>query len=195
MSYLLGIICLLLGLAIGWSLPDLDLRWRFLGHRSIVTHGFLVPLLFYALAYRRERPALRWLAMGVGLASAAHLCFDLFPRAWSGFALITVPAYGRTSPLFSWLWVAVSLVVCLYLALALIRNLLDLMVVVGGLALALGFNAAAQRSVLAPPLIVLGAGAAVALMLPSSASHALRRLRWRVARRSDPARGVPGPPE
>ena len=40
---------------------------------------------------------------------AVHLSFDLFPKGWSGFALISVPGYGWTAPWFSGAWIAISI--------------------------------------------------------------------------------------
>jgi hypothetical protein len=127
MKYLLGLVALLAGLAVGNGLPDVDQKTGLLLHRSIVTHGPLIPLVLVVLAAAsgtRSIP-LRWFALGVTLGVAVHLSFDLFPKGWSGFALISVPAYGWTAPWFSWTWIAVSTVTCTYLAARLIRSGLD----------------------------------------------------------------------
>ena len=123
MSYIVGLLLLPIGIVIGLNLPDLDYRVSFLVHRSIVTHGFLFPLLLFWGIHKRELAQLRLPLIGFSLSLAAHLCFDLFPVAWIGYALISVPLYGRTDPLFSWLWIAGSIVLCLYLALLLVKNL------------------------------------------------------------------------
>jgi hypothetical protein len=58
-----------------------------------------------------------------------HLSFDLFPRSWIGYALITVPLVGRIAPTLTVLWLASSMVVCCLLALRLLRDRRDLALV------------------------------------------------------------------
>ena len=71
--------------------------------------------------------------IGVSLAVAVHLCFDFFPRGWIGFALIHIPVYGRTTALFSQAWIILSLILCLYVAFPLVRNVVELALGVGSL--------------------------------------------------------------
>ena len=125
MKYPLGLLALVAGLAVGNGFPDIDQKTGLLLHRSIVTHGPLAPLIVFAAASGTRSIQLRWFALGVTLGVAIHLSFDLFPNGWSGFALISVPSYGWTAPWFSWTWIAVSTVVCTYLALRLVRSGLD----------------------------------------------------------------------
>ena len=125
MKYMLGIVALLAGLAAGNGFPDIDQKTGLLLHRSIVTHGALVPLIVFAAASGTRSIQIRWFALGVTLGVAIHLNFDLFPSVWSGFALISVPSYGWTAPWFSWIWIAISAVVCTYLALRLVRGVVD----------------------------------------------------------------------
>ena len=174
-SYVFGLLLLPIGIAVGLSLPDLDTRVSFLVHRSIVTHGFIFPLLLYWGVHRKELALLRLPAIGFSLSVAAHLCFDLFPVAWIGYALISVPMYGRTESLFSWLWIAGSIIFCLYLALLLVKNLGDVVVVAGSAVVSFGLCAATE-SVYWLPLAALGLAAFVALMLPSSSAGMARRL-------------------
>jgi hypothetical protein len=100
--HLAGVILLLLALLLGLRLPDLDQQLQFLVHRSILTHGFLVPLGVFLLIYRDKTASPRFLSMGFSLAAVTHLCFDLFPRAWIGFALIHIPFRGRSSAVSSY---------------------------------------------------------------------------------------------
>src|SRR5262245_31567925 len=126
MRSLAAVVALWSGIIIGISLPDLDQSIWLLTHRSILTHGWLLPLVVCALLWGGG-PIARLFAIGLSGAVAIHLCFDLFPRSWSGFALIAIPLIGRTSPLVSWLWIAGSCVICLYLACALMRKPQDLL--------------------------------------------------------------------
>jgi hypothetical protein len=175
-SKIAGLLFLLVGIAIGFVLPDADLKLRFLGHRSIVTHGFLLALLLYGFARQKENMIPRFLAVGVSLSSAIHLSFDLFPRSWAGYALIYIPMQGRTSMAFSWVWIAVSIVACIYLALALVQSIYELVVVAGSMVAAFGVYAT-QEAVFWPSLAALAVGTVLALMLPSDSGILLRRLR------------------
>jgi hypothetical protein len=170
---LAGVLLLIVGIVVGLVLPDLDLRASFLVHRSIVTHGLLLPALSYWVARRWERAASHLFAIGVALSTAVHLCFDLFPRAWTGYALIHIPVYGRASPVLSWLWIAVSIVVCMYLALVLVRSLFDVVAVAGG-GIATFITCAAHESVLWPALTALVMATAVALVFPASRGRMLK---------------------
>ena len=125
MKYLVGFVALVAGLAVGNWFPDIDQKTGLLLHRSIVTHGPLVPIIVFAAASGTRAIQLRWFALGLALGVAIHLSFDLFPNGWSGFALISVPSYGWTAPWFSWTWIALSTVACTYLALRLVRGGLD----------------------------------------------------------------------
>jgi len=167
--FILAAAWLLLGLAVGLKLPDIDSRlpsllptWLLL-HRSILTHGMLVSLLLFRLARRRRgaAPSLRLFAVGLSLAVAVHLCFDFFPRGWTGFALIHVPVYGRTTAAFSQTWLLLSIPACLYLGFLLVRNVLELLLGVGCLALSL-LVSAAEDGRAAPRAFVLLALASLA---------------------------------
>jgi len=125
MKYALGLAALLAGLAFGDWFPDIDQKTGLLLHRSIVTHGPMVPLIVFAVAISTRSIQLRWFALGIALGVAIHLSFDLFPRGWSGFALISLPGYGWTAPWFSWTWITVSTVVCTLLAVRLVRGGVD----------------------------------------------------------------------
>ena len=117
MKPVVRLLALAAGVYVGFRFPDLDQRTEILVHRSIVTHGLLVPLLLYFILGSRGSPApARLFVAGAALAVAVHLSFDLFPRAWWRHALIHLPAYGWTSPFLSWSWIAVSIVLCFFIA-------------------------------------------------------------------------------
>ena len=65
---------------------------------------------------------LRWAS---AIAFSVHHAFDLFPTEWTGYALISIPFYGWTPWLFSWIWIAFSMYACMYLAAQLVRGWLD----------------------------------------------------------------------
>ena len=82
---------LIVGLALGNKFPDIDQDTALLVHRSVFTHGPLLPFLLFLVASGIRFAPLRLFAMGFSLGVAFHLSFDLFPKAWQGFALIHVP--------------------------------------------------------------------------------------------------------
>jgi hypothetical protein len=166
MPYILALIALIIGTLIGLQLPDTDQVFSlFLMHRSMITHGFLLPLGLFLIARRRER----WLTLGVAglcLAIAVHMTFDLFPLSWRGYALITVPFIGRIDPTLTVLWLAISIVACCLLALRLMRDRRDLALAL--VAMSWGFLSVIgrERTWLMPLVILLGA-LALASCLPN----------------------------
>ena len=164
MKYPLGLLALIAGLAVGDWFPDIDQKTGLLLHRSIVTHGPLVPLIVFAAASGSRSIQIRWFALGLTLGVAIHLAFDLFPSSWSGFALISVPSYGWTASWFSWSWIAVSTVACTYLALRLVRGVLDGSLFLLSLIFAFGYIAASEDA-LWRPVVALTVAIAVSLTL------------------------------
>ncbi len=79
--FFLTLISLVAGLALGEWFPDLDQRFHFLTHRSILTHGLIVPLLLYSMGSGLKATPLRLFVSGFSLGVAIHLGFDLFPEA------------------------------------------------------------------------------------------------------------------
>ncbi|MEI8305503.1 MAG: hypothetical protein WCF99_00425 [Chloroflexales bacterium] len=168
-SYLLPILALIIGTLIGLQLPDTDQVFTLIGlvHRSIITHGLLLPLGAYLLIRKR----MRWLQMGVAglcLAIAVHLTFDLFPRSWYGYALITVPLVGQLDPTLTVLWLTISMLTCCLLALRLLRDRRDLVLAL--VAAGWGFITSAGRErVWLMPLVVLVGALFLASCLPNPA--------------------------
>ncbi len=169
-SQAIGVVLLAFGIWSGLRVPDLDLQLGFLVHRSMLTHGAILPLLAFAPTPRHGSFASRGFAIGFGLANAVHLCFDLFPRGWNGFALIHAPFYGRTSALFSQVWIALSIVICLYIALALIYNAFEAVATAAGL-IAAFWMCAAQDGSLWPEVMALASGLAAASFAAYRAPH------------------------
>jgi hypothetical protein len=167
------IILLLLALFLGLNLPDLDQQVSFLVHRSIITHGFLIPLAVFLVIYGEKTTSPRFFSMGFSLAAVTHLCFDLFPRAWVGFALIHIPLWGRSSAVFSWVWMGLSIIICLYLTFVLIQTLVDILLALGSLGLAFSFYDSTQ-AIFWPALITLLAMVVITLALPAQSREILR---------------------
>ncbi len=112
------------GLRCGIVMPDIDQWTNLLLHRSIITHSPLIPLILFLLALR-IRFGLHAFAMGISIGFAVHHAFDLFPKGWKGAALISIPFYGWTPGLFSWIWIAFSTLACTYLAARSVQGWLD----------------------------------------------------------------------
>ena len=152
----LSLVALALAVYIGLKFPDLDQRAGFLLHRSIITHGPWLSLLAFAFALGNN-PVQRRLGAGICIGIAVHMAFDLFPRAWQGYALISLPVYGWTPSVFSWLWISATMLISFGLATKLCRNAMDLAIlflaVVGALLFVLPNEDALWR-----PMAVTAAG-------------------------------------
>ncbi len=162
MKYLLGFGALVVGLAIGDWFPDVDQDAGLLSHRSIVTHGPLVPFIVVAVASLTRTIPLRWFALGLAVGVAVHLSFDLFPKGWSGFALISVPGYGWAAPWISGVWIAISTVFCTYLAIRLVRNGIDGCLLIMSLICGFGYISIGEDTFWRP-VVALTVATAVAL--------------------------------
>ena len=117
------IAALVAGAWLGLKFPDVDQRTDLLVHRSIVTHGPLIPLVLFLVLRNVRRPPIRLFPMYVCLGFVVHMGFDLFPAGWSGHALISIPVYGWLPGWVSILWLAGSVLLCAYWAARLARGL------------------------------------------------------------------------
>lgn len=174
MNYLAGLLLFVVGAFMGLRLPDFDLYfhwWPLIEHRSLLTHGFLIPLLLFASLrgtglkpFADDRP--RLFLMGLCVAMAVHLCFDLFPVAWYGYARVHIPLIGWMGGILSFIWLLISVVVTLYLACKLLRRQSDLGLALLGLITCYGVSAAAQPRFSFFALIMLVPAALAAFLLP-----------------------------
>ena len=128
MRYIFGLSALVLGILLGINYPDIDQKISFLVHRSILTHSLLLAIIALCWALVKNELVTRLFAAGLSLSTAIHLSFDLFPRQWIGYALIHIPMYGRTNAVFSWVWLAINVVLGMYLVLVLIRTGFEVMI-------------------------------------------------------------------
>ena len=122
MTYLSATVVLVLGLLLGEWFPDIDQRTTLLLHRSSLTHGPLLPLTVFGLVGRARIASPRWFSLGISLGVTAHLAFDLFPKAWYGYALVSVPIFGWLPAPVSWVWIGGSMLLCSYLAGRVVRS-------------------------------------------------------------------------
>ena len=164
MRYLAPLIALVVGLPLGLELPDIDQRIGLLLHRSIITHGPLLPIILFIWVSSSQSLPRRWFAMSVSLGFAVHFVFDLFPEAWSGYALIAVPVLGWTPALFSWGWIALNVLICTYLAARLVRNGIEIGLLGLGLVGGFIYAARAEDTLLGPIAAITAASAAAAVL-------------------------------
>ncbi|HZP84501.1 MAG TPA: hypothetical protein VFB21_22895 [Chthonomonadaceae bacterium] len=156
---------LLVGTAAGLKFADIDQSLPFLTHRSILTHSCLLALILFWGAQKQSgqrRTAGRLTAIGFSLANAVHLSFDLFPKAWWRHALIHIPGYGWTSPMFSWVWLLASVFLCLWLALQRMHSKRELLLGLGCLVAAYSVAALTEPPIAGRALfmlLILGLGA------------------------------------
>ena len=159
-----ALIGLLVGAAVGVKFADIDQQvpdWL-LHHRALLTHGLVVPFLLGLWGWLTKHQLARGLTIGFCVTNAVHLSFDLFPRAWWGYALIHIFVWPLP-PVLSWLWIAVSITLCLYLARFFVRTIWDL--TISALGIISGFVAYAHEGFFFPLIAFLIAGT-LAFLIP-----------------------------
>lgn len=179
MKYAGPILSFVIGLWIGGSMADFDHTLAFLQHRSIVTHGVLIPLLVYALL-PKDQEWIRLGLIGVFVGMGAHLSYDLFPRGWGGtYARISVPIYGYLNIALSVIWIGLNVVASLYIALLLVKQGYEVSLAVVGLVLVfMGY--APTENAFWSPLIALVVALGIALVLPGSTADAAKMMQKRL---------------
>lgn len=90
-----GFILIFSAYIIGIKFPDWDFKMK-LKHRSILTHSPLVLVIM--MYFLKEGDSFRYFFVGFSLAMGIHFIFDLFPKGWSGGALLQVPILGLKLP-------------------------------------------------------------------------------------------------
>ncbi len=156
MAQIFGLVLLIAGLWIGLELPDVDQSVSFLRHRSIITHGPLIPAALFVFAVSNQSVPLRWLAMGVCIGFAVHLAFDLYPKGWQGYALISVPYLGWTPEWFSKAWIGLSALLSALMAARLTRTFFEVSLFVLGLAGSFVAAAPSENELLLPAITCAG---------------------------------------
>jgi hypothetical protein len=174
--------------AAGLFFPDLDqLFLSVLGHRSVVTHSVLLPVLFLAVAPawlarlspRRFGPEARdaaersvaWLVGWFLLGLAIHLMADTVPLGCRGYALAKLPGFplvSRPTSLpcgASLVWYGANALLALVLCEWLLRREGEVVTaaryVASGAVLAVYVLASEGRPMLLPVMAIAWAGAAL----------------------------------
>lgn len=147
MAILSSVVLFIFGSFIGLSFADFDNKFYWnpvLVHRSIFTHSPLLPLLLFFACRHSLSHSTRLFLIGVSLATAVHLGFDMYPQGWSGYALLNIPFFSQTSAFFSQGWLLGSLAICLILGCRLIRSMGDFTLSLFGLIVLYGISAAKE---------------------------------------------------
>ena len=145
----------------GWF-PDIDLKIRYLRHRSILTHGFIMPALMLLVVGAARNERVDWFIAGFATGVAAHLAFDLFPESWRGYAMISAPIFGSLSRRASKAWIALSAFACLSTSLLLAPGVAGAVACAVALAALYIHGVTAQKESAVGPfiiLVILGSGA------------------------------------
>ena len=162
LTVLWTITALAVGAWAGLKFPDVDQRVDFLLHRSIITHGPLLPLFLFLALRNVRRSWARLFPMYLCLGFVVHMAFDLFPAGWSGYALVSIPTYGWIPAWASVLWLTGSSLLCAYWAARLTRGLREAALLAGG-TVSIFIAAAPGERAFVGPLIVVAAAMAVGL--------------------------------
>jgi hypothetical protein len=109
MDLAITVLMVLAGLSLGATMPDIDLAPPLpVKHRSFWTHGPFLPALAMWLAMSSPYWLPFWTAFLPALA--IHLLKDMFPKSWSGGALIKLyPLPGNFGPFLSFLYLGAAL--------------------------------------------------------------------------------------
>lgn len=122
---------------IGLKYPDVDLKIKGLGHRSIVTHSFfLTTILMYLhktnllwLVYNAKYDITRFMITGLSLGIAIHILYDLRPKAYKGTALIKFPYMNRglsVNQSIAFMFLTVG--VCLFTVIFYVKTLYEMLI-------------------------------------------------------------------
>ena len=151
----LSLVALGIAAYIGLKLPDVDQHIGFLLHRSIITHGPLFPLAAFILA-QIDNPLPRRFGTGVALGYAVHMAFDLFPQSWQGYALVSIPGYGWLPPVVFWIWIAATMLLCMALAIKVVRHIGDALILLLAMATVFVFASGNEAAFWLPMLATVG---------------------------------------
>lgn len=76
-----------IGYILGIDYPDIDIKIKFLKHRSFFTHSPILTIIIYYL-WGDKSSDLIYILSGFSFAVGVHLAFDLFPKKWTGGSII-----------------------------------------------------------------------------------------------------------
>ena len=113
--------------------------------------------MLFLLLRNVGRTWVRVLPMSVCLGFVVHLAFDLFPRAWSGYALSSMPVYGWLPGWVSIVWISGSVLACAFWSGRLVHGTLEPLILVVGAAGVFIYAVRSENVVLGPLSVAAGA--------------------------------------
>ena len=106
--------------------PDLDQKLpMLLGHRSIITHSILFPIILYFIVIKKKiKINPNWLIFlsGLFMGMGIHLIADLFPKTWNEYSFIKIPG-DISVGYFSIIWIGSNAIASIYFAKKLIKKI------------------------------------------------------------------------
>ena len=177
-SMLINAACFVVAAWIGSWFPDTDLKVRFLRHRSVLTHGILVPLMFVAMVGVTRTERVEWFVAGLCTGLAVHLAFDLFPKGWNGYAFISVPGLGVMPASVSIAWMLTSTALCMVGSIQLVQGMFGLYLWAVSMAAMLLSGVFTQGERLIGPLIVLAVTGSAAVWLREGGVDLMQAVRY-----------------
>lgn len=118
-----GIILMLFGFFTGIKFPDIDLKIKFINHRSIITHSPFLAIVLYVIAKKLGTSDFTYFVSAFALSEGVHLIYDFFPKQWLGTALIKVPVKGGFGIKTSKYFILISILILIFIGINLMETL------------------------------------------------------------------------
>ena len=122
---------------IGFKFPDIDLKFKSIGHRSIITHSPLLPLMLFILhetnmlwlVYAKKYDITRYFIIGSSLGIALHLLYDLRPKSFKGTALIKFPYIKKGLTINQSIYfMLISVIILLLISIYQVRTIFEIII-------------------------------------------------------------------
>lgn len=122
---------------IGFKFPDIDLKFKSIGHRSVITHSPLLPLMLFILhetnmlwlVYAKKYDITRYFIIGLSLGIALHLLYDLRPKSFKGTALIKFPYIKKGLTINQSIYfMLISVIILLLISIYQVRTIFEIII-------------------------------------------------------------------
>lgn len=122
---------------IGFKFPDIDLKFKSIGHRSIITHSPLLSLMLFILhetnmlwlVYAKKYDITRYFIIGLSLGIALHLLYDLRPKSFKGTALIKFPYIKKGLTINQSIYfMLISVIILLLISIYQVRTIFEIII-------------------------------------------------------------------
>lgn len=121
-----GVILLIFGFISGIKFPDIDIKMKFISHRSILTHSPFLSILMYLISRKIGTSDFNYFLSAFSLSEGIHLIYDFFPKAWIGTALIKIPPKSGFGAKTSKYFIFLSIVILMFIGINLMETLSQL---------------------------------------------------------------------